>query len=242
MLVRRCLTRSVAAALIVVAACSTPTDTTVDVYAASSLTDAFGQLETSFEAENPGVDIRLNLAGSNALQRQILDGAGADVFAPADLGLLDGVADHVVGEGAVYASNRLTMVVPAGVDGPVRSPADLTVAGVLVARCAAGVPCGDATDRYLATSGLSLAQSTDEPNVRAVLLKVARGEADAGFVYATDALVRPADVAEIALPGAPTVDLAVALLSDDADAEAFARYVTSAAAGDIFRNLGFVVP
>lgn len=240
----RYLLRTVAAtAAGLLGACASADDTaTVDVYAASSLTDAFEQLEATFEADHPDVDIRLNLAGSNALQRQILDGAGADVFAPADTTLLEAVDEQIVGETVVYASNRLTLVVPADpTGGPVRTPADLASADVLVARCAAGVPCGDATDRYLAASGVTIGRSTDEPNVRAVLLKVAGGEVDAGFVYATDAMVRTADVVELPLDDPPTVDLAVALLADDADAESFTRFVASPRAADVFRSLGFSV-
>lgn len=213
--------------------------TTVDVYAASSLTDAFGMLETSYEADNPGVDVRLNLAGSSALLRQIEDGAAADVYAPADRSLLDGLTERVVGDVEVYATNRLTIVVPDDDKTTVDEPSDLADEAVLVARCAPGVPCGDATERYLASAGLRVGRSTDEANVRSVLLKVVSGEADAGFVYTTDAQARAGDVTEIPLTDAPTVELAVAALSDDEHAVAFAHYVASEEAADVFRSLGF---
>ena len=71
-------------AAVAITSCASSERSVVDVYAASSLTDAFTTLEAEFEAAHPDVDIRLNLAGSNALQRQILDGADADIFAPAD--------------------------------------------------------------------------------------------------------------------------------------------------------------
>jgi len=226
--------------------CSTSDEqSTVDVYAASSLTDAFGILEASFEADNPGIDIRLNLAGSSALLRQIEEGASADVYAPADPDLLDELSDGIVGEAVVYATNRLTLVAPR--DGPddaptVDDPGDLTDDAVLVARCAAGVPCGDATDRYLAASGTDIGRSTDEPNVRSVLLKVASGEADAGFVYTTDALARADEVAEVPLVDPPAVELAVAALTDNPNAKAFTSYVASDEAADVFRSLGFGGP
>ena len=241
------------------AACSTGADrSVVDVYAASSLTDAFGELEASFEADHPDIDIRLNLAGSSALLRQIEEGAPVDVFAPADPALLDGL-EPTAGAVVVYAANRLTLVVPhpqvddqaaddqdGDGDGDrgstIVEPADLADADVLVARCALGVPCGDATERYLTATGLTLGRSTDEPNVRSVLLKVVSGEADAGFVYVTDALARSDEVVEIPLPDGPTVELAVAALSDDADAAAFAAYVASDDAAEVFRTLGFTTP
>lgn len=235
---------AVLAALLGLGACSSDDDRTVDVYAASSLTEAYQTLEERFEAENPDVDVRLNLAGSNALQRQILDGAGAHVFAPADVTLIDGILDLLADDASVYASNQLTLIVPTDDDGDaaVTSTTELADDGLLVARCAPGVPCGDATDRYLSDTELSIGRSTDEPNVRSVLLKVANGEADAGFVYRTDAEARADAVTEIVLTDAPTVDLAVAVLSDDDDARAFADFVLSDEAADVFRSFGFVVP
>ncbi|MEM9613177.1 MAG: molybdate ABC transporter substrate-binding protein [Actinomycetota bacterium] len=224
----------------------------LDVYAAASLTDAFTAFEAAFEADNPDVDVRLNLAGSTTLQRQILDGADADVFAPADVALLAAVSDTAAddGEPEVYATNSLTLILPgdggdtdveglsaeeAVLDGAVVGP------GALVARCAAGVPCGDATDDYLARAGLDLGAVTEEPNVRAVLRKVAGGEADAGFVYVTDAATDDRVIA-LDLAAAPTVDYALAVLSDEPTADAFARYVHSPEAAEALRRLGFDVP
>jgi molybdate transport system substrate-binding protein len=217
---------------------------TLDVYAASSLTDAFGELEANYEAANPGVDVRLNLAGSSALRRQIEEGAPADVYAPADPALLDGLSGTIVGDVHVYATNQLTLVVPADpASGPtVDDPGDVADEAVLVARCAVGVPCGDATEHFLAEAGLEVGRSTEEPNVRSVLLKVVSGEADAGFVYTTDAQARAEEVAEIPLVEPPSVELAVAALSDDDHARGFARYVASDEAADVFLSLGFGTP
>ncbi len=234
-----------------IAGCGASTDDTVivDVYAASSLTDAFGELEARFEADHPGVDVRLNLAGSSTLLRQIQEGASADVFAPADPALLDAVADDVVGDVQHYAANQLTLIVPAAVQGGtgddttrVDEVADVADEAVLVARCAAGVPCGDATDDYLRAAGLTIGRTTDEPNVRSVLLKVVNGEADAGFVYTTDAQARAADVVELPLDDPPTVALTVAALDDGAHSQAFADFVASDEAGEVFRALGFTAP
>ncbi len=237
---------AIASVVLSLSACSSPDgERTIDVYAASSLTEAFSILEERFEADHPGVDVRLNLAGSNALLRQILDGGEADVYAPASVTLIDDLLGEIDGEtrGTVYASNRLTLVVPVGdAAESVGGAEDLAGDDVLVARCATGVPCGDATDRYLDDAGLTLGRSTDEANVRAVLLKVASGEVDAGFVYTTDARARAADVNELPLDEAPNVDLGVVVLSEDADSLAFGQYVLSDDAADVLRDLGFAVP
>lgn len=230
-----------AASALLAISCSATDANTIDVYAASSLTDAFSELEEQFEADHPDVDIRLNLAGSNALQRQILDGADAHIFAPADVELFEPLLDDATGEPTLYATNRLTLVIPADGEQRVLQPADLEQADTLLARCAAGVPCGDATDTYLDEAGLVAARSTDEPNVRSVLTKVASGEVDAGFVYVSDVVASDA-VIEIPLANAPTVSYGVLLISPEPGAERFADFVTSPKAATILQKLGFTVP
>lgn len=225
--------------ILLIPACSADEREVLDVYAASSLTDAFAALEAGFEADHPDIDVRLNLAGSSTLHRQILDGADVDVFAPADVSLLAPFADPATAD--IYARNTLTMVVPAGDAGGVVRSDDLARSGILTARCAAGVPCGDAAIAYLQGAGIEPARVTEEPDVRAVLTKVARGEADAGLVYVTDAGL-DVDVEEIPLGEAPTVSYAVAVLSDDPAAGLFAAYVHSPTGADTLRGLGFDVP
>ena len=55
------------------------------VYAAASLSEAFEDLATEYEAANPDVDVKLNIAGSARLAAQISAGARADVFASANV-------------------------------------------------------------------------------------------------------------------------------------------------------------
>ncbi|MEL7157676.1 MAG: molybdate ABC transporter substrate-binding protein [Actinomycetota bacterium] len=227
-------------AALIATGCSSDRGAVLDVYAASSLTDAFAAIEIAFEADHPTIDVRLNLAGSSTLQRQILDGADADVFAPADVALLAPFLDP--GDAEIYAHNTLTLVVPADDEQRrVDQPADLARADVLTARCAAGVPCGEAAIAYLAAAGIEPGRVTEEPNVRAVLTKVARGEADAGLVYVTDAALN-GDVAEIPLGQAPTVSYAVAVLSENPAAATFAAFVHSPAGAEVLRDQGFTVP
>lgn len=242
------------------AACSTEDRSVIDVYAASSLTDAFTRLEAEFEAAHPEVDVRLNLAGSNTLHRQILNGADVDVFAPADPALLDDLATDSTGQATPYASNTLTLVVPSpapGDDsgnaddeasttdqahsGPVSGPGDLISPEVILARCAPGVPCGDAADAFLDREGIEPARSTDEANVRSVLNKVASGEVDAGLVYATDAR-STSTVIDLGLDQPPQVAYSLLVLSANPDAAAFARFVASDQAAAVFGDLGFGPP
>ena len=222
-----------------VGACGSST-TTIDVFAASSLTDAFSELEARFEEANPGVDIRLNLAGSDALRRQIADGAEADVFAPAAVELFDGLATTPI----PYATNQLEIIVstePGLTDRVLAGDVD----GLFVARCSDGVPCGLAADRLLDDVGLDLsgATVTSEASVRAVLSKVQLGEADVGFVYRTDTVAADGEVVSTGQTSDDArVILALAALSngDNDESKAAESFVSFVVAQDeVFSALGF---
>lgn len=221
--------------LLVAAACSNST-VTVDVFAASSLTDAFTELEERFEADNPEVDIRLNLAGSDTLRRQIDDGADAHVFAPAAIELFEGLNANPT----PYAANQLEIITidDAGVTERVMA-GDFD--GLLVARCSDGVPCGAAAEQLITALNLDLSDATvtAEANVRAVSAKVALGEADVGFVYRTDAFAASDAVVSTGLtaPEAAVV-LAVARLDTESnEAQDFIDFLLRQE--DLFNSLGF---
>ncbi len=232
------------AALLIAGSCGS-SRTTIDVFAASSLTDAFTEFEQRFEAAHPDVDLRLNLAGSDTLRRQIDDGADADVFAPASLELFDGLDVTP----RPYASNQLEVVVSAesGITETLTDPRAFD--GLFVARCAPEVPCGAAADRLVEALGLDLdgATVTAEANVRAVLSKVSLGEADVGLVYRTDAIAGGDSIVLTGLTS-PTasVTLGIAPLGDAADsarsraAADFVDYVGSDEASEVLRTLGFL--
>jgi molybdate transport system substrate-binding protein len=169
---------------------------TLTVFAAASLTDVFGDLADRFEDEHPGLDVRLNVAGSTALAAQIEQGAPADVFASADEAQMARLEDSaLVDDAEVFARNPLMLAVP--LDNPrgillpegragIPSLADLVTADMTVAVCAPEVPCGAAAAEALEAAGLSDAPDTYEDDVRAVLTKVELGEVDAGLVYVSD--------------------------------------------------------
>lgn len=172
---------------------------TLTVFAAASLTDAFNEIGAAFSAANPGVTVAFNFAGSNQLAAQIGEGAPADVFASANRKQMDAAVDtgRIAADAPrVFVTNRLVIVTPAG---GVAALADLAAPGTLVVLAAAEVPAGQyalefldkaATDPTLGAGFKAAALGnvvSYEQNVRAVLNKVALGEADAGIVYASDA-------------------------------------------------------
>ena len=218
------------------------------VSAAASLTDAFEALARDFEAAHPGSDVTLNLAGSSALRTQILEGAPADVFASADTPTMDQVvqAAAVAGEPRIFARNRLQIVVPRGNPGRVSGLSDLAREELLVGLCARDVPCGALAREALARAGVTPSLDTEEPDVRALLTKVALGELDAAVTYVTD--VRASDAVEgIDIPPDQNVEAAypVAVLSGAPNPElarAFVDYLLSPEAGDVLRRYGFSPP
>jgi molybdate transport system substrate-binding protein len=152
------------------------------VFAAASLTNVFPQIDSR---------ARYSFGGSNMLAAQIQQGLPADVFASADTGLPWQLHRRgLVTRPVVFTSNKLVIVIAHGNPLHLHSVRDLERHGLKIVMAAAGVPVGDYTRKVLKRLGLSdlvekaVSQETD---VREVLSKVVLGEADAGFVYATDA-------------------------------------------------------
>ncbi len=168
------------------------------VSAAASLTDAFKELGPRFEASKPGATVvRFNFAGSGVLLQQLVQGAPVDVFASADQATMDRAAVQKTVDPATrvnFASNALVLIEPAQGGPGVKSLQDL--AGPGVKRIAVGkvatVPVGRYTQQALTAANLWTPlepKFVQADSVRQVLDYVARGEADAGFVYRTDAAI-----------------------------------------------------
>lgn len=222
-------------------------DTTLTVLAASSLTDTFAELEKLFEAEHDGVDVTLSFGSSTTLAEQVVQGAPGDVLATADqesMGIAED-AGALHDEADAFATNRLVLVVPDENPAGIQGVGDL--AGTDWVRCVPDAPCGKVTDSVLTASRIDAEPSSLEVDVKAVLAKVAAGEADAGLVYASDALAAGDEVEMIEIPGAGralTTYYVAALRHDDEDdlACAWVDLVTSAAGQTVLTDAGFGTP
>lgn len=222
------------------------TTVVIDVYAAASLTEVFTALAADFEAAHPGTSVELTFAGSSDLAAQIAEGAPADVFASANTKQMDVVLDFVADAPADFASNVLTIAVPAGNPAGVTDFASLARPDVVLVTCAPAVPCGAATAALESALGVDLNPASEEPSVTDVLGKVAAGDADAGLVYVTD-IARTSGVSSIDFEGA---ELAVttypiaALTGGDAhtSAEDFVAFILSEYSQAVLRDAGFRAP
>ena len=138
------------------------------------------------------------------------------------------------------------IAVPAGNPGDVTGLADLADPATAVVQCAVEVPCGAATATLLESAGVTVTPVSEEQNVTAVLTKVAAGEADAGFVYRTDAAAEDAVEAIVPPEAADVVNrYPIAPLSGASDASAaalFVAYVLSEAGRDVLDEHGFGAP
>lgn len=242
-------TVSVALLVLPLAACGTGDDETLTVFAAASLTGVFDQLEEHYEADHPGVDVRISYAGSADLVSQITDGAEADVFASADTATMDAlvVAGLTDGDPTEFATNTLVIAVPPGNPADVDSLADLAKPDLQLVLCAPEVPCGRATAEVAERADLALEPVSEEQSVTDVLAKVEAGEADAGLVYVTDVAAAGDRVEGIAFPESATVvnRYPVVVLAD-AEHSASARAWVDLLLGDVgqrvLRDAGFGPP
>lgn len=223
------------------------------VSAAASLTDAFGVIKVAFEKANPGVHVVTNFAASGPLLRQIENGAPVDVFASAD----EKTMDQAQAKGVIvpatrvsFVRNALVLVQPADAKTVVTSEAELTGPGIR--RVAIGNPATVPAGRY-AQEALTGAKVWDalQPklipgeSVRQVLDYVARGEADAGFVFATDARVAGAKVRVVkeAVTTTPVrYPIAVVAASKNPKAKAFIDFVMGPEGQKILQLYGFKKP
>jgi molybdate transport system substrate-binding protein len=255
----------VAAAAVSLAACAAPAavpqpvERELTVFAAASLTGAFGQIGSAFEASHPGVTVSFNFAGSQALRTQIEEGAALDVFSSANLAELEALiaSGHIAADGShLFAGNRLVVIVPQDNPAGIATLEDLGRPGVKLVLAAEEVPVGRYARQVLnnldAQLGPAFAEAvlanvvSNEDNVKQVVAKVSLGEADAGIVYSTDARADPslptisiddpynvtASYPLAVLIGAPQPDLA----------EAFAAFALSPEGQAILATYGFLPP
>jgi molybdate transport system substrate-binding protein len=210
------------------------------VFAAASLTNVFPQIDARQ---------RYSFAGSNQLAAQIRQGAPADVFASANAALPDQLyAEGLVEKPVVFTRNALILIVPRSNPAKLASVYDLRKPGVKLVVAAKGVPVGDYTRTVLHNLALDDALNnvaSNENDVREVLAKVALGEADAGFVYTTDARTVRGKVATIGIrwSAQPIVQYAVAVVRSSkrlTAARAFVKRLLAAPGQQKLRAAGFL--
>jgi len=234
--------------------------TTLTVFAAVSLTDAFNEIAKNFEAANPGVKVVFNFAGSQQLAQQLGQGAPADLFASANGKQMDVAiqAGRIVsGTAHTFVRNRLVIITPKDNPAQLKDLPDLTKSGIKLVFAAKEVPVGqyalDFLDKVVKDGSLGADYKakvlanvvSNEQDVKAVLAKVTLGEADGGIVYTSDITAAAGEkVQRIAIPDKfntiAAYPLAVVKDSKQLDlANKFAEYIFTPAAQQVLVKYGF---
>lgn len=213
------------------------------VFAASSLTEVLPRISP---------DARYSFAASNQLAQQIRQGAAADVFLSANVKYADDLyAAGLVRKPIPFATNSLVVVVPKSNPAAIRTIGDLARRPKLrLVVAAPQVPIGLYTRKVLQRLGLLriLRKAVSlEPDVKGVVAKVALGEADAGFVYATDVKPVASKVRVITIPARaqPRVLYEVAIVARTSRVDAAQAFVIALLGRDGRRELksaGFGLP
>jgi molybdate transport system substrate-binding protein len=213
------------------------------VFAAASLTNVFPRI---------GGGERYSFAGSDQLALQIRQGAPADVYAAASAKYTELLyRDGFVLKPAVFATNKLIVLVPRSNPAHIKSVYDLRRPGLKVVVGDSTVPIGIYTRQILDALGITADVMKNvvsaETDVKGIVSKVALGEADAGFVYRTDAKPVASSTRSIALPAwaQPPIRYELAVVKASAHraaAAAFVRKVLSKRSRGLLARAGFGLP
>lgn len=224
------------------------------ISAAASLSNAFRAIGASYEAIHPDTELLLNFAPSDALLQQLAAGAAVDVLATADQESMDkAAAQHLIAPTTRrdFAGNSLVVIVPADAKFTLTQLADLAQSAIkrIALGNPAGVPAGRYAQRALLEAGLwplPADKAIYAQSVRQALDYVARGEVEAGLVYATDAAMHK-DKVKLAftVPLSTPIIYPLAVTADSrnaASAAQFIAYLTSPAGQAILARFGFTAP
>lgn len=216
------------------------------VFAAASLAEPLRALETAWREQPAAPPLAFQFAASSTLVLQIEEGAPADVVATADEATMQRLAARVEPPQR-FARNRLVVAVEKGNPKGVGALAHLARSDLIVVMAAPQVPAGRYARQMLDAAGVRVAPRSLEGNVKAVLQKVALGEADAGVVYASDVRAEGDRVQSVEVPEAAAVEVAywiapLRAAGQPSAARAFVELVLSPVGRSVLAEAGFAAP
>ena len=241
------------APLIFTTACSSSSEsqeqTTIEVYAASSLATPFADAGRAYEKAHPGVKVEFNLGASSDLARFIQEGAPADVFASADVANMDKVEsqDLLDSQSVIFATNYLEIIVEKDNPLNISSLQDLTDPDLIFVTTSPDVPIGKYTAEVLKNAGVSITPDSFESNVKGIMLKVASGEADAGIVYHSEVVASDGQVEGVQIPTEFNIlaKYPIGIIKSSANkpqAQGFVDFLLSPEGQALLTQYGFGVP
>lgn len=179
--------------LVFATGCGKKKPETIHLSAAASLRDAMEEIIAEYEKEHPDVEIILNTDSSGTLQKQIQEGAPADIFFSAGQNQMNALIEEGLmdKEGKLdYLENRIVLIKPKGMETKVTS-FDTMDQAKTIAIANADTPVGEYARELLKNIGKYDAvfrkEINEGANVTAVLMAVKEGASEVGIVYETDA-------------------------------------------------------
>ena len=219
---------------------------TLTVFADESLTTAFNDIGLAFTSQYVDIVPKFTFGVSDQLAQQIADKKPDGVFASsavADVDKLTGAGVPAT-KPVAFASNVMTVVVPAGNPAAIKGLEDLTKPNVKVALCAAQSACGEHSGQLLEKAGLKVTPSQEVPNAGAAVDLVTSGGADASIVFVSDVLPNGgADTVRI--PAAQNIDVSYVITTISGDpsvGQKFIDYVTSESGQSVMAQNNFGPP
>ncbi|MHB1130464.1 MAG: molybdate ABC transporter substrate-binding protein [Ilumatobacteraceae bacterium] len=232
--------------LLLTVGCTQSDIQTITVFAASSLQDAFEQLEIEFEVAHSGYEVQFSFNSSTQLSHQIIDGAPADVFASADTDNMDLLVlqGEVAGTSTVFTTNHLQILVARSAVDRIHSLVDLSRPDVVLVLAATDVPLGRYSASVLSGAGVTVSPVSYEPSASGVVSKVVNGEADAGIVYSSDVVRAGSTAVGVDIPLAINSDVfyPIAVTRHGAQqpgAAQWVKFVLSERGQEVLRQYGF---
>lgn len=225
--------------------------TELTISAAASLTDALEEIRPLFEENHPNIQLTFNFGSSGALQQQIEQGAPVDLFLSAADKNMQALIDnnHILeGYSESLLTNQLVLVSAAGSEINITSEADLMKPEVKVVAIGIpeSVPAGSYAKEALEGLGLYdelLPKVIQAKDVRQVLQYVETGNAEAGFVYKTDAIHSKVSIIHTVDPELYTpIHYPIGITRESKhkeEAKEFYKFLKSDEAQTVFQKYGF---
>jgi molybdate transport system substrate-binding protein len=208
---------------------SAPSGGNLVVFAASSLINAFPKIATTYHQQHPGWKVEFEFLGSDQLAAQIEQGDSADVFAAASTTYPEQLqSQNLLGKTTNFATNTLVLATPADNPAGITSVHDIGNAKLVVGD--PSVPIGAYTLTVLDNLGIkpsSLNIVSQEAKVTDIVTKLELGEADAGFIYTSDAKTAGDKLKSIQLPASAqaTATYPIGIVTGSKNAKAAQQWI-----------------